>query len=378
MDNSNSQITHNGGTDNSSDSTTKSSAALPCGMPKWLSRITGQHQNHNATLSTSQARSLGSSFSDPSLIGIGCTPPRSNHLILVGSSDGKPKTKIVENTDFSSNNYDMQHVSTSSTILVNRENYGISISASNTPLNRRRVDSYTTSGSQKRTWTGSGSGGNNLNFSEALSPSADSDFYHHMRERNRSSENHRNNESDINDQYNTKHVPIRGEHVAKSGVASSRAVKEHEFKDITDLKEKMAKVVLTGPEFPVATKESLDGLKKGAMTETDDNLFDMDEYSAPSEETNGVTTSTPGADVYMPHGDEIENTGKMTLTQKILEKGIPQNWFFQSSDMEEDRNSSMNPGRSQLYNHNNAPRNLGHLSNGNHMRELNAWAPQNL
>jgi len=377
MDNSNSQLTYDGGKD-STGGTTKSSAALPCGMPKWLTRITGQHQNHNATLSTSQARSLGSSFSDPGLIGVGCTPPRSNHLIIVGSSDGKTTTKIVENIDDSSNNYNMQHVSTSSTITVNKENFGISISASNSPLNRRRVDSYTHSGSQKRTWNGSGSRGNNLNFSEALSPSADSDFYHHMRGRNRSSSNLRDNESDGNDQYNTNHVPVRGEQAINSGMVASRAVKEHEFKDITDLKEKMAKVVLTGSEFPVATKESLDGLKKGAMTENDDNLFDMDEYSTPFENSTGESSSDSGGGVYMPHDYAFESTGKMTLTQKILEKGMPQNWFFQSNDMEEDGKNSINPEKGQLYSQNISSRQLSHHSNGTQMRELNAWAPQNL
>ena len=54
----------------------------------------------------------------------------------------------------------------------------------------------------------------------------------------------------------------------------------------------------------------------------------MDEYSAPLENDTGVTTSMPG--VHLPHGEEIESSGKLTLTQTIIEKGIPQNWFFQS------------------------------------------------
>ena len=374
MDKPNPQITYDGSKDYSDVATAKPSAALPCGMPKWLTRITGQHQNHQANLSTSQARSLGSSFTDPGLIGVGCTPPRSNHLIIVGSSDGKATTKIIENANLSSNHYDIQHISTSSTILANRGNFGVSISASNSPLTRRRVDTYTHSGSQKRTW--SGSGGNNLNLTEALSPSADSDFYHHMRGRNTSTSNIRGNEADINEQYNANHVPIRGEQVVNSGIAPSKVIREHEFKDIADLKEKMSKVVLNGSEFPVATKESLDGLKKGIMTETEDNLFDMDEYSAPLENDTGVTTSMPG--VHLPHGEEVERSSKMTLTQTIIEKGIPQNWFFQSSDMEEDGKIYTNSGRNQSYSQNISSRNQGRPTNRNQMRELNAWAPQNL
>ena len=370
---SNPPVTYGGTGEHYDGGNTKSSAALPCGMPKWLTRITGQHQNNCATLSTSQAKSLGSSFSDPGLIGVGCTPPR-NHLIIVGSSDGKTTTRIVENVNTSSNNYDMQHVSTSSTILVNKGNFGVSVSASNSPITRRRVDSYTHSGSGKRTWNGSGT--NNLNFTEALSPSADADFYLHMRGRDRRSSNIRDNATDINEHYNEKHIPIRGEQNVNGGVASLRVVKEHEFRDISDLKEKMSKVVLSGSEFPVATKESLDGLKKEVMTEPEDNLFDMDEYSVPLDDTNGITS--PGIDVRLQRGDEMDITGEMTLTQKILEKGIPQNWFFQSNDMEENGKHDIHPGRNPTLSQNKQYRNLGRHTNQNQMRELNAWAPQNL
>merc|ERR1719400_483171 len=136
-------------------------------------------------MSTSQARSLGSSFSDPTLIGVGCTPPRSSHFIIVGSnSEGKTTAKIVENN--SSDNYDIRRPS-SSTLMLQKGQLGISYSASNSPITRRR-EHLVLSGSGKRTWNG-GSGNNNLNFVEAFSPSADSDFYHHIRgsERRRSS-----------------------------------------------------------------------------------------------------------------------------------------------------------------------------------------------
>ena len=356
---------------------TNSSAAVPCGMPKWLTRITGQHQNNNATMSTSQARSLGSSFSDPTLIGVGCTPPRSSHFIIVGSnSDGKTTATIVENN--SSDNYDIRRPSSSSTLMLQKSQLGISYSASNSPITRRR-DLSVMSGSGKRTWNG-GSGNNNLNFVEAFSPSADSDFYHHIRgsERRRSSfvrENVPINNATNND----VQAPFRGEETFNDGLKSSRFGKEHQFTDLKDLNHKLAKVIPTrAAEFPVATKESLDGLKKGALKDTEDDLFDMDEHPT-SLEDNKHQSNTFKLEISHKYEGKSEEVAKMTLTQTILEKGMPQNWFFQDSQAKggETRHGDLDIPQNNI--HGSRYKN-GTSGGGNRtqMRELNVWAPQNL
>ena len=349
----------------------KSSAAVPCGMPKWLTRITGQQQNNYSTMTSSQARSLGSSFADPGLIGVGCTPPRSNHFIIVGSSDGKATTMIVENSNIQGNDSDIQRKSSSSTILLHKGGLGISYSASNSPIARRR-DTSALAGSGKRTW--SGSGANNLNFLDAVSPSADSDFYNLLI--GRTSSNVKENTTYENEIYDERHIPCRGDQVVYDGVKSSRLIREHEFADVKDLKEKIEKVIPKGSEFPVATKESLDGLTKESLKETDDNLFDMDEHPTTSlDDQKQILASGVGA-TYRQEHDGTEETSTMTLTQKILEKGMPQNWFFQSNEMAERGNKDVISGRN--YVNGKKHKNIGKHLNPNQMRELNAWAPQNL
>ena len=73
---------------------------------------------------------------------------------------------------------------------------------------------------------------------------------------------------------------------------------------------------------------------------------------------------------------ESEETGKMTLTQKILEKGMPQNWFFQSNEMAERGNKDAISGKNNI--NGKKHKNISLHSNSNQMRELNAWSPQNL
>jgi len=380
---SSSQITYGG--EESKVTRTKSSSAMPCGMPKWLTRITGQQQNNYTTISTSQAKSLGSSFSDPGLIGVGCTPPRSNHFIVVGSSEGKATARIVEQANIPSNNYDAygvsqkyiddsQYASSSSNIMIHKGALGISFSASNSPASRRR-GSTVLSGSGKRTWNGSGS--NNLNFQEAMSPTADSDYYNLLRQRHRqrSSSNIKENISDNNAIHEEKYIPFGGDHTIPENVKSSRLVQQTEFRDLKDLKGKIAKVLPTGSEFPIATKESLDGLKRGSMKETEDDLFDMDEHPTALEENHYVKTL--GVAIRPQHLGETENSGKMTLTQQILENGMPQNWFFMSGEMEgRDKDATRKRDPVNVYGH--QPINVGQNSNRNQMRDVNIWAPQNL
>merc|ERR1719273_214599 len=327
-------------------------------------------------MSTSQARSLGSSFSDPTLIGVGCTPPRSSHFIIVGSnSEGKTTATIVENN--SSDNHDIRRPS-SSTLMLQKGQLGISYSASNSPITRRREHSVL-SGSGKRTWNG-GSGNNNLNFVEAFSPSADSDFYHHIRgsERRRSSFVREN--VPINNATNTDvQAPFRGEETSNEVLKSSRFGKEHQFTDLNDLNHKLAKVIPTrAAEFPVATKESLDGLKKGALKDTEDDLFDMDEHPT-SLEDNQHQSNTLKYGISLKDEGKSEEVCKMTLTQTILEKGMPQNWFFQDSQAKggETRHGDLGIPQNNI----NGPRYKNGASGGGNrtqMRELNVWAPQNL
>ena len=359
------QITHEG--EHGDVTRSKSSAAVPCGMPKWLTRITGQQQNNYATMTSSQARSLGSSFADPGLIGVGCTPPRSNHLIIVGSSDGKATTMIVENSNIQANNSDNQRKS--STIMLYKGGLGISYSASNSPIPRRR-DTSALCGSGKRTW--SGSGANNLNFLDAVSPSADSDFYNLLI--GRTSSNVNENTTYENEIYDENHIPCRGDQVVYDGVKPSRLIREYEFADVKDLKEKLEKVIPKGSEFPVATKESLDGLTKESLKETDDNLFDMDEHPTTSSDGQKQILVSGTGTTYRQENDDMEETSKMTLTQKIFEKGMPQNWFFQSNEMAEKGNKDVISGRNYV----NGKKHKNIRQDSSHMRELNAWAPQNL
>ena len=153
-------------------------------------------------------------------------------------------------------------------------------------------------------------------------------------------------------------------------------VQDTEFRDLKDLKGKIAKVLPTGSEFPIATKESLDGLKRGSMKETEDDLFDMDEHPTALEENHYVKTLGPA--IRQQHLGETENSGKMTLTQQILENGMPQNWFFMSGEMEGRDNKDATRKRDPVNGYGHQPINLGPNSNRNQMRDVNIWAPQNL
>ena len=57
--------------------TNSSSSAVACGIPKWITRITGQQPNESR-MSRSPSWNLAHSFSDPCLVGVGCTPPKSH------------------------------------------------------------------------------------------------------------------------------------------------------------------------------------------------------------------------------------------------------------------------------------------------------------
>ena len=351
-----------------------SSKALPCAVPKWLSRIAGQQPNYSG-MSTSHVRSLGSSFSDPGLIGVGCTPPKSNHLIIVGSSDGKAKTTIVEN--FPLPNYDIQKTS-SSTLLVPKEVIGgVSYSASNSPISKRRGSSANM-GSTTRTW--SGSGAHALNLVEAASPSADLDYYNLLRQQEKSHSIYEKQNTNDNAMHHDNQSFYKEEKTTTNRFAKSSTtlIKESELSEVKNLKEKMSKVVPAGSRFPVATKASLDGLRKEAMKDTaEDALFAMDEHPTSNEEKHDSRSSE--RKTYRNGGVETATEfNKMTLTQQILETGLPQNWFFQTNESDTGVGRGIIGGRNHDIEQQQNKKKGKRPSNSHQMRELNAWAPQNL
>ena len=320
-----------------------SSVAMPCATPTWLTRITGQKNNY-ANMGTSQSRSLGTSFSDPALVGVGCTPPKSNHnLIIVGSSDGKPKITV-------------------------------SYSASNSPIIKRR-NSPVIVGSGKRTW--SGSGANHLNFLDAASPSVN--FYNLLRGQQRCESNEKENALFDEATSDVMHMSLKDQKLRSDRLKSPNLIKENEMSDVKDLTEKIVKVVPTGSHFPVATKASLDGLKKEAINEAEDDLFAMDDHHTSGEEQQ--CGQFPEKLTHRKGKSEIEESGKMTLTQQILEKGLPENWFFQANETDISGSGGALGGREQIPDSEKktAPiqRNES-VSNPNQMRGFNVWAPQNL
>ena len=352
--------------------TTTSSAAMPCTtLPKWLIRITGGQQ----PMSTSHPRSLGSSFSDPGLIGVGFTPPKSNHLIIVGSSEGKSKVTIVENGNAqSSSNYDIQN--SSSTIFVPKGAFEFTHSASNSPATRRRGSSAIV-GSGKTTWSGSGANQLNLAGFDGDSPSTDLDFYYHIRRQQRSQSNIKENTSYEHTRYDQKDAMFTDDMAINNIRKPPLFRKDVELSDVKDLKEKITKVVPTGSRFPIATKESLDGLRKEAMKDGEDDLFAMDEHPTSSHEkeighTSEIQNNATGR-------IEMTDSNKMTLTQQILEKGLPQNWFFQGNESDVGVGSNVIEGRGQNDKKEQPCNNMkGNKLNTSQMREFNIWAPQNL